>query len=86
MNPYCDLISIVSTHISDIQAYALMAISCRTLSNQSTMKEWLLLKKDVARNITEWQQADGSFGNVYSTGLALQVRIPLTIIPKDSES
>lgn len=59
----------------DIQAYALMAISCRVLTNRKNTKEWLHLKKDVARNITEWQQTDGSFGNVYSTGLALQALI-----------
>ncbi|XP_035216272.1 uncharacterized protein CG3556-like [Stegodyphus dumicola] len=59
----------------DIQAYVLLAISCRTMNSFNDSKEWSLLKKDVARNITEWQQPDGSFGSIYSTGLALQALI-----------
>nr|XP_015921920.1 uncharacterized protein CG3556 isoform X2 [Parasteatoda tepidariorum] len=57
----------------DVQTYALLAISCQTSKNAS--KEWLLLKKDVVRDISEWQQADGSFGSIHSTGLALQALI-----------
>ncbi|GFR12386.1 uncharacterized protein TNCT_540591, partial [Trichonephila clavata] len=59
----------------DVQTYALLAISCWASENSSHSKEWLTMKRDVARNISEWQQADGGFGSVHSTGLALQALI-----------
>ncbi|XP_054725003.1 cobalamin binding intrinsic factor-like [Uloborus diversus] len=59
----------------DVQAYALLAISCRTQGDTTNIDEWKLLKTDVAKNISEWQQSDGSFGTLYSTALALQALI-----------
>ncbi|KAG8177610.1 hypothetical protein JTE90_004716 [Oedothorax gibbosus] len=56
----------------DVQTYALLAISCSASSGDD---EWLSLKKDVARNVSDWQQPDGSFGSVHSTALALQALI-----------
>ncbi|GBN36859.1 Uncharacterized protein CG3556 [Araneus ventricosus] len=59
----------------DVQTYALLAISCFSAQNSSHAKEWRVMRRDVARNVSEWQQADGGFGSVHSTGLALQALI-----------
>lgn len=62
----------------DIQAIALLTIACRSKSNPSS-SEWKTMREDVAKNITEWQQRDGSFGSMYSTGLALQALIAANV-------
>ncbi|KAF8776829.1 hypothetical protein HNY73_013772 [Argiope bruennichi] len=59
----------------DVQTYALLAISCFAAQNSSHAKEWRTMRRDVAKNISEWQQADGGLGSIHSTGLALQALI-----------